>query len=293
MRRSASHGYSLLFQWHLDVAELNDTFSCALSLLERTGSTVCITHVILAGVLVHAIHRCIMTHFRRQYHPCRCHHYQACLFIAHLICFEARTRDDQKLSLGLTLLTFMTVHIFRFPSAVTVQYWHPSWLFTLTFFRTPAHGVGPEGPRGLSEPVAVVPFMQQEIWILHSVSSSSVYQLRSAPTSLSRFPAAVGQFTVPNDGSGILSVISIALFGSKAVRATGPLLLSFAGGDTASPAGPSHSDAPWAAVQHGISAALALAPWQFPGEGADEGASRLCTLLRRILLSSLRPLISR
>ena len=85
-------------------------------------------------------------------------------------------------------------------------------------------GVVFEGPRGLSEPVAVMPFMQQGIWILHCVSSSSVYQLRSAPTSLYRFPAAVGQFTVPNDGSGILSVISIALFGSKAVRATGPLL---------------------------------------------------------------------
>ena len=40
-----------------------------------------------------------------------------------------------------------------------------------------------------------LPFMQQGIWILHTVSSSSVYQLRSAWTSLSRFPAAVDQFT--------------------------------------------------------------------------------------------------
>ena len=45
---------------------------------------------------------------------------------------------------------------------------------------------------------------------------------------------------VPNDDSGILSVIPIALFGSEAVRATGSLLLSFAGGDTASLVGPSH-----------------------------------------------------
>ena len=37
--------------------------------------------------------------------------------------------------------------------------------------------------------------------------------------------------TVPNDDSGFLSVIPIALFISKAVRATGSLLLSFAGGD--------------------------------------------------------------
>ena len=35
-------------------------------------------------------------------------------------------------------------------------------------------------------------------------------------TLLSRFPAAVGQFTVPIDGSGILSVIHIALIGSDA-----------------------------------------------------------------------------
>ena len=64
--------------------------------------------------------------------------------------------------------------------------------------------------------------------------------------------------TVPNDDSGILSVILSALFISKAVRATGSLLLSFAGGDTARLVQTTHSDAAWAAVQHGISAALAL-----------------------------------
>ena len=48
---------------------------------------------------------------------------------------------------------------------------------------------------------------------LHTVSSSSDNQFRSICTSLSRNPAAVGQFTVPNDGSGILSVIPIVLFG--------------------------------------------------------------------------------
>ena len=58
-----------------------------------------------------------------------------------------------------------------------------------------------------------MPFMQQGIWILHTVSSSSVHQSRSAWTLWSLFQAAVGQFTVPNDGSGILTVILIALFG--------------------------------------------------------------------------------
>ena len=53
--------------------------------------------------------------------------------------------------------------------------------------------------------------------------------------------------SVPNDDSGILSVIPSALFISKAVGATGSPLLSFAGGDTASLLGPSHSDAAWAA----------------------------------------------
>ena len=105
---------------------------------------------------------------------------------------------DQELSPDL-MLKFMAVRLFQFRFAVAGRYWHPSWLFTLTFLRTPAHGVGHGGPRGLSEPAAPVPFMQQGFWILHTVSSSSVYQLRSARTSLSRFPAAVGHFTVPND----------------------------------------------------------------------------------------------
>ena len=38
--------------------------------------------------------------------------------------------------------------------------------------------------------------------------------------------------SVPNDDSGMFSVMPIALFISEAVRATGSLLLSFAGGDT-------------------------------------------------------------
>ena len=43
---------------------------------------------------------------------------------------------DQELSSGLMLFTLMTVHLFQFRFAVTEQYWLPSWLFTLTFFRT-------------------------------------------------------------------------------------------------------------------------------------------------------------
>ena len=39
----------------------------------------------------------------------------------------------------------------------------------------------------LSEPVVPMPFMQQGIWILHTVSSSCVFQLRSAWTLLSLF----------------------------------------------------------------------------------------------------------
>ena len=39
----------------------------------------------------------------------------------------------------------------------------------------------------------------------HTVSSSSVHQLRLVWMSLSRGPAAAGQFTVQNDGSGILT----------------------------------------------------------------------------------------
>ena len=34
--------------------------------------------------------------------------------------------------------------------------------------------------------------------------------------------------------------------------------------------GPTHGDPAWTALQHGFSAALALAPWQFAGEGVDE-----------------------
>ena len=70
-----------------------------------------------------------------------------------------------------------------------------------------------------------MPCTQQGFGILHTVSSSYIYQLRSARTSLSRFQAAVSLLlTVSNDDSGILSVIPSALFISKAVRATGSLL---------------------------------------------------------------------
>ena len=59
----------------------------------------------------------------------------------------------------------------------------------------------------------MAPFMQQGIGILHTVSSSYVYQLMSAWTLLSRFPATVSiPLTVQNDDSGILSVIPSALF---------------------------------------------------------------------------------
>ena len=51
----------------------------------------------------------------------------------------------------------------------------------------------------------------------------------------------MGQFTVPNDGSGILTVIPIAVFGSEAVRLTSSLLLSFVVGTT-------HSEAAWDAL---------------------------------------------
>ena len=37
------------------------------------------------------------------------------------------------------------------------------------------------------------------------------------------FPAAIGQFTVQNDGSGILTVVPIALFVSEAVKFTSSL----------------------------------------------------------------------
>ena len=40
------------------------------------------------------------------------------------------------LTLALWLLTFMSVQLFQFRFPVTVQFWHPGWLFNLTFFRT-------------------------------------------------------------------------------------------------------------------------------------------------------------
>ena len=43
---------------------------------------------------------------------------------------------DQKLSSSLMLVPFMTVHLLQFRFTITEQYWHPSWLITLTLFRT-------------------------------------------------------------------------------------------------------------------------------------------------------------
>ena len=84
--------------------------------------------------------------------------------------------------------------------------------------------------------------MQQGFGIFHTVPSSYVFQLTSARTSLSGFPAAVSLLlTVPNDDSGILTVIPLALFVSEAESFTSSLLLSFAGGEQ--PGGPSHSGA--------------------------------------------------
>ena len=82
---------------------------------------------------------------------------------------------------------------------------------------------------------------------------------------------------MPNDDSGILSVVPSALFISEAVRATGSLLLSYAGGDKACLVGMTHSYSAWAALQHGISAVFALATWQFAAEGVDEGVSERST----------------
>ena len=69
--------------------------------------------------------------------------------------------------------------------------------------------------------------MQQGIWIFHTVSSSSAYQLRSAWALMSLFPATVCLFTVQYDGSGMLTVVPIDLFVSETVRFTSSLLLSF------------------------------------------------------------------
>ena len=49
------------------------------------------------------------------------------------------------------------------------------------------------------------------------------------PLSASQHEKVSSLLSVPNDLSGLLSVIPIALFGSEAVRATGSLILSFAG----------------------------------------------------------------
>ena len=97
--------------------------------------------------------------------------------------------------------------------------------------------------------------MQQGFGILHTVSSIYVFQLTSARTSSSRFPAAVSLIlTVPNDDSGILTVIPPALFVSSC-----RLLVV-------------NSDAACAAVQHGISVAFVLEALRAAVEGV---ASRI------------------
>ena len=54
---------------------------------------------------------------------------------------------DQKLSCCL-LLMFMTTQLFQFRIAVADKYCQPSWLFTLTFFRTPAHALAMKAREG-------------------------------------------------------------------------------------------------------------------------------------------------
>ena len=58
------------------------------------------------------------------------------VFVSAQLVIGLKMAWDQELSSGLMLLTFMSVHLFQFRFAVTDQYGHPSWLFTLLFFRT-------------------------------------------------------------------------------------------------------------------------------------------------------------
>ena len=74
-----------------------------------------------------------------------------------------------------------------------------------------------------------------------------------------------------NDDSGIFLVIPIGL-----LRATGSMFfLSFTGGDNARLVAPSHCDAAWAAVQHGITAAFAFEALQAAVEGVSKRASQV------------------
>ena len=76
-----------------------------------------------------------------------------------------------------------------------------------------------------------------------------------------------------NEDSGIFLVIPVGLF---ILRATGSLLfLSFAGGDKARLVAPSHCDAAWAAVQHGITAAFAFEALQAAVEGVAKRTSQV------------------
>ena len=87
----------------------------------------------------------------------------------------------------------------------------------------------------------------------------------------------------------------LLFFDFEAVKVTGSLLLSFAGGDTACLVGPTHSDPAWAALQHGIPAEcksgqlnftitgfmllvfMTTHPFQFHVFGPHESATEHCT----------------
>ena len=92
---------------------------------------------------------------------------------------------------GLMLLTFFTTHVFQFRFAelsIIGTPNHPSFVMSWAF-RHLEHRPRKvfKSKQCLSEPVAPMPFMQQGISIFHSVSSTCVYQLKSAWTSLSLF----------------------------------------------------------------------------------------------------------
>ena len=54
----------------------------------------------------------------------------------------------------------------------------------------------PELKQCLSEPVALMPFVQQGIWVLHTASSISVFRLRSAWTTVCCLPVLMVQHSI-------------------------------------------------------------------------------------------------
>ena len=129
----------------------------------------------------------------------------------------------QELTPGLRLLTSVTVHLFQFRFAVTEKYWHPSWLFTLTFFRSvstllwqrntctwrwpwrPARTFGACGSYAFHATGNLdSPHRVFEFCIPVEVSMDFVVSFSSSSGS----EAVSSLFAVPGDGSGILSVIS-------------------------------------------------------------------------------------